>query len=119
MDCRTLERLLPDLVDGSLPEALRLEAEAVLSTCPECQQQLEFARQVHTFLLQLQTENEQFRVPPGFQARLLARVRQQAGNMDLFTLSSQAFALWLVELINLIGGLLDPHYVPVNRPQTA
>ncbi len=119
MNCSELERLLPDLVDGKLAEAIRLEATMALQNCPECQRQLELAQQVHAFLLQLQTENERFRVPAGFEVRLLARVRQQSGGLDLFNLSSQAFAVWLVELINLIGGLLDPHFVTVNHPQTA
>lgn len=108
MNCNELMQLLPDLIDGTLTTEQRAEAEIALLECPDCQQQLEFAQQVHLFLVQMQSENEQFRVPPGFEAKLLARVRQQHGNLDLLDLSSKAFAQWLIELINLIGGLIDP-----------
>lgn len=108
MNCDELMQLLPDLIDGTLSEEQRVEAEAALVECPDCQQQLEFAQQVHLFLVQQQSENAQFRVPLGFEARLLARVRRQHGNLDLLDLSAVAFAQWLVELINLIGGLIDP-----------
>lgn len=117
MNCDELTLLLPDLIDGTLSAEKRAEAEAALTECEECRQQLEFARQVHLFLLQLQVENEQFRVPAGFEARLLARVRQQQGTLDLFDLSSKAFAQWMVELINLVGGLLGAAPATM-RPQT-
>ncbi len=117
MKCNELMQLLPDLIDGSLSEELRVEAEAALLECPDCQQQFDFAHQVHFFLVELQSENAQFRVPPGFEAKLLARVRRQHGNLDLLDLSAVAFAQWLVELINLIGGLIDPS--GVNKSQLA
>ena len=120
MNCDELAQLLPDLVDGTLPEERRLEAEAALPTCPDCQRQLELARQIRAFLVQLQAENDQFRVPAGFEARLLARISQQSGGLDLLDLSSKAFAQWLIELIKLVGGLIDPGSAPgVNRPQPA
>ncbi len=120
MDCNELAQLLPDLVDGTLPEERRLAAEAALPACPECQRQLELARQIRAFLVQLQAENDQFRVPAGFEARLLARISQQSGSLDLLDLSSKAFAQWLIELIKLVGGLINPDTAPeASRPHPA
>lgn len=119
MTCDELAELLPDLVDGTLSDAQRVEAEAALAQCPDCQRQLELARQLRLFLVQLQHENDQFRVPAGFEARLLARVQQQRSGLELLDLSSQTFVLWLVELIELIGGLLDPNLAPrISHPQS-
>lgn len=109
MNCDELAQLLPDLIDGTVTEAQRAEAEEALANCPDCQQQLELARQVHLFLAQMQAENEQFRVPVGFEARLLARIRQQHGHLDLLDLSSKTFVQWLIELVALVGGLLVPN----------
>jgi hypothetical protein len=120
MNCDELAQLLPELVDGTLSEERRVAAEEALLVCPECQRELELARQVRVFLVQLQAENEQFRVPAGFEARLLAHIRQQSGGLDLLDLSSKAFVEWLIELIKLIGGLIDPGSVPgASRPHPA
>ncbi len=102
-----LLQLLPDLVDGvELAPPLLAEVEAALIQYPDCQQELEIARQVRAFLVQLQAENAQLRLPANFEARLLARVRRQEGYLELFDLSSKAFVQWLLELISLLGGLL-------------
>lgn len=107
MNCEQLSQLLPDLIDGTLAEETRHEAEEALTRCPDCQRQYDLARQIHAFLLQLQAENEQFRVPPDFEQRLMARIKQQNASLELFDLSSRAFADWLLELIKLVGGLLS------------
>jgi hypothetical protein len=112
MNCKELAKLIPDLVDGSLPDEVRAEAEAALPGCPECQRELEVAQKVRAFLEQLQAENAQLQVPDGFEARLLERLRRQSGGLDLLDLSSKAFGVWLIELLNLIGGLLDSNYRP-------
>jgi len=112
MNCEELTELLPDLVDGTLPDALRVEAEAALAQCPDCQRELEAARQIRTLFAALQAENVQLQVPAGFETRLLARVHKQRGGLELLDLSSQAFLMWVLELINLIGGLLNPDSVP-------
>jgi anti-sigma factor RsiW len=117
MDCNELKQLIPDLVEGTLTPATLAEAQAALANCPECAKELEIARQIRAFLVELQAENEMFRVPPGFEVRLLERVRRQSGGLDIFDLSSKAFAAWLIELINLIGGLLDPTLIPKARPR--
>ena len=114
MNCKELATLIPDMVDGTISAEVLAEAEAALTGCPEAQRELEIARQIRAFLAQLQAENAGFRVPPGFEARLLERVQRQSGSLDLFDLSSKAFGVWLIELINLIGGLLDPTYRPVQ-----
>ena len=108
MNCDQLAALLPDLVDGTLAADVRAEAEAALPQCPECQQELDIARQVHTLLFQLQAEQADLRIPAGFEARLLAKVRAQHSGKELLDLSSKAFALWLLEFIELVGGLIDP-----------
>ena len=112
MNCEELTQLLPDLVDGTLPDALRAEAEAALLQCPDCQRELEAARQIRTLFAALQAENVQLQVPAGFEVRLLARVHKQHGGLELLDLSSRAFLMWVLELINLIGGLINPDSVP-------
>lgn len=101
-----LMQLLPDLVDGSLADDIRTEAEASLSLYPDIQQDLDIARQIRTLLATMQADYPQLRVPAGFEVRLLARVRQQYGGLEVLDLSCTAFAVWLVEFINLVGGLL-------------
>lgn len=118
MNCDELAALLPDLVDGTLPADLRAEAEATLPQCPECQQELEIARQVHALLFQLQAEHADLRIPIGFEARLLAQVRAQHSGIELLDLSSQAFVLWLLEFIELLGGLIKPQGNAPRAPRS-
>jgi anti-sigma factor RsiW len=106
MNCEEVAQLLPDLVDGTLPEALRAEVEATLPQCPACQQQLEITRQIRALLVSLQADNPQLSIPRGFEARLLARIHRQKNGLELLDFSSRALGEWLVEAINLIGGLL-------------
>lgn len=108
MNCEELTQFLPDLVDGTLPEDIRAEAEAALAQCPDCQRELEAARQIHLLLATLQAEKGELRVPAGFEVRLLARIHDQRSGLELLDLSSRTFALWLVDLLNLLGGLFDP-----------
>ncbi len=108
MNCEELTQLLPDLVDGTLPEALLAEAEEALAQCPDCRRELEAARQIQTLFATLRSENVQLQVPAGFEVRLLARVHRQSGGLELLDLSSRAFLMWVIELINLIGGLVNP-----------
>ena len=108
MNCDELRLYLPDLVDGTLAPGLLSEVQAALVECPECQREYEIARQVRAFLLEVQAEHVNLRIPAGFEARLLARVRAHNSGLELLDLSSKAFGTWLVELINLIGGMIDP-----------
>jgi len=114
MTCEELAQLIPDLVDGTLAPAVRAEAEIALEECPDCRREFEIARQVRALLMALQSEHPELIVPAGFEARLMARIKSENSGLELLDLSSKAFGIWLIELINLIGGLLDPHY----RPQT-
>lgn len=118
MNCEELAQLIPDLVDGTVPTSLLAEAEAALSQCPDCQRELTIARQVRAVLLELKAEYADVQIPAGFEARLLKQVRAQHSGLELLDLSSRAFAMWLIEFINLIGGLLDPGSVlNESRPQ--
>ncbi len=118
MNCEELAQLIPDLVDSTVPASLLAEAEAALPQCPDCQRELALARQVRAFLLELQAEHADLRIPAGFETRLLAQVQAQHSGLELLDLSSKAFGMWLVELINLIGGLLDPGLaLGRSRPQ--
>jgi anti-sigma factor RsiW len=120
MNCEELSQLIPDLVDGTLPATTLAEAEAALAQCPDCQRELEFAKQIRTFLLEYQAQNGIMQLPIGFEARLLARVRAQHNSRELLDLSSKAFAEWLLELINLIGGLIYPISSPgATRPRAS
>ncbi len=112
MSQEEVTQLLSDLVDGTLTEDVRVEAETALQQYPELQRDLEIARQVRTVLATLQANYPEMRVPAGFEARLLARVRQRSAGLDVLDLSCTTFTAWIVELINLIGGLL----VPVASP---
>src|SRR5207253_10797814 len=102
MNCEELAELIPDLVDGTVPASLLAEAEASLPQCPDCQRELTLARQVRAFLLELQAEHAELRIPTGFEVGLLAQIRAQHSGLELLDLSSKAFGMWLVELINLI-----------------
>ncbi len=113
MNQEELVQLLPDLVDGTVTDVLRVEAEAALQLYPEVQRDLEIARQIRTMLATLQADYPELRVPAGFEAKLLARVRKQSAGLDVLDLSCTTFTAWLVEFINLIGGLLVP--VPAAR----
>jgi len=114
MNQEELMQLLPDLVDGTLSDDTRIEAEAALQVYPEVQRDLEIARQIRTVLATLQADYPELRVPAGFEARLLTRVRQRGAGLDVLDLSCTTFTAWLVEFINLIGGLL----VPVSTSQS-
>ena len=115
MTCEELMELIPDLVDGSLEVTRMAEALAILPGCPQCQRELEIATQVHNFLMQFQAENAAIKLSPGFEARLLRRIRQQGSNLDLVDLLSKTFGETLVELINLLGGLVVPSQAQAAR----
>jgi hypothetical protein len=108
MTCIELAALIPELVDGTLSPELQEETQEALSNCPDCRQELEIALQVRTFLFDLQAANRRFNPSPGLEARLLSQIRRQSSHLDLVDLSSKSFGLWLVDLLNLIGGLIDP-----------
>ena len=108
MNCEELRQYLPDLVDGSLAPELLTEVQSALAECPDCRREYEIAQRVRAFLLELQAENANIRIPAGFEARLLTRVRAHHSGLELLDLSSHTFAAWIIELLNLIGGLINP-----------
>jgi anti-sigma factor RsiW len=116
MNCDELAELLPDLVDGTLAPEVQAEAEAALPGCPDCQRDLAIAREVRSLLTALQSQQPELRLPADFEVRLLARVRNQQANVDIFDLSSLALGTWLVEFINLIGGLIAPTSSGLTNP---
>ena len=101
-----LNELIPDLVDGSVSEEQRTEAEQALPQYPDVQRDLEIARQIRTLLVSLQAENPELRLPANFEARLLARIRHENSKFDVLDLSCSTFAAWVIEFINLLGGVL-------------
>ncbi len=116
MTCDELLELIPDMVDGTLSPEVRTEAAATLPGCPDCQRQLEIAQRVREVLAEIRLQSA-VNLPAGFEARLIARIQQQNAGIDLLDLSSRAFGVWLAELVNLIGGLLNLAETP--RSQTA
>lgn len=108
MNCEELAALIPEMVDGTLSPEVQQQAQAALPNCPECRQELEVALQVRAFLVELQAANTQIRLPAGFETRLIAQIRRQSSQLDLVDLSAKSFGLWLVDLLNLLGGLIDP-----------
>ncbi len=120
MNQEELTQLLPDLVDGIVTDEVRAEAEVALQLYPEIQRDLEIARQIRAVLATLQADYPDLRVPSGFEAKLLARVRQRSAGLDVLDLSCTTFTAWLVEFINLISGLLVPFPAPTSaRPAGA
>lgn len=107
MTCEELANLLPDLMDDTLAPEVKLEAEAALARCPDCQKEIEAARQIRALLTKLQAGNVQLQPSAAFEARLFARIRQQKHGLALLDLSSRGFGLWLIEFINIIGHLVN------------
>jgi anti-sigma factor RsiW len=109
MSADELQKLLPDLVDGALIPQQRQEATAALADHPAIRREYEIALRVREFVTSLQADPAYRAVlPPDFEQKLLMRVQQQGGNLELLDLSSRFFGFWLIEFINLIGGLLNP-----------
>jgi len=115
MTCEELYELIPDMVDGSLSIELLAEALAILPGCPDCANELEIARQVRDFVIRLEAANLNLKVPAGFEARLLNRVRQQTSGQDLLDLLSQSLGEWLLEIVNLLGNLTVPTASPALK----
>ena len=108
MTCEELATLLPDLLDNTLPPDVLKEAQLALAACPDCQKELDAARQIRNLLAQFQAQAGQFQVSADFEVRLFARLGRQKHSLALLDLTSKSFGLWLIELVNLVGHLLDP-----------
>ena len=117
MTCEELAQLLPDLLEGGLAEPLLTEAQTALARCPDCQKELEAARQIRELLSQFQSRSGQFTVSAGFEARLLKRLSRQRHGLALVDLTSKSFGLWLIELVNILGHLISSTTKP-SAPTT-
>jgi hypothetical protein len=98
---------LTDLADGALVGA---EWDAWLSAHPNAAAEVEIARRVHTLVAELRQAAVD--VPIGFEARLMARVREDATLLDLLELHLAGLGRALLELINVLIELL-PEPQPV------
>jgi hypothetical protein len=116
MNCDELVVLIPDIIEGTLPEELRLEAETALQACAECQRQLQAARNIHHLLIAFQAEYATIQIPAGFETRLLARIRQQNGGLEIMHLSARTLGLWLRELMELLSelSLVSSQHLPAG-----
>jgi anti-sigma factor RsiW len=99
---------LTDLVDGVLTGP---EWEAWLAAHPEAAAEVALAQQVRAWLAEL--EAAAIPLPPGFEARVLARVRADATLLDLLDLSLAGFGRTLLEILILFFSLLPDVPDPV------
>ena len=90
-----------DLVDGTLSGP---DWDAWLAARPELAEEVAVARRVRALMLQLQAA--QIAVPPGFEARLLARVQEDKTLLDLLDLGLSGIGGAFLELLNALFGLL-------------
>ena len=97
---------LTDLADDVLSGP---EWDAWLAEHAEAAAEVEIARRVRGLLVQLHAES--IAIPAGFEARLMQRVREDTALLDLIELSLDGFGRALIELLNLLLGL-------VPAPQT-
>src|SRR5436309_1378957 len=105
MNCDELVALIPDIVEGTLPETLQAESQAALQACSECQRELRAAQRIHNLLIAFQAEYGTIQIPVGFESRLLARIRLQNSKLEFIHLSSRMLGLWLRELMGLLSEL--------------
>src|SRR5262245_26309021 len=71
LDCAATRELMPGLAAGVAPEEDRAAAARHLAGCPDCRRELESIAYVVDELLPLAPDREP---PPGFEARVLARL---------------------------------------------
>lgn len=101
--------ILTDIVDGTLSGP---EWDAWLAARPRAAAELALARRVRFFMQELAAAS--IAVPPGFEARLLARVHADTALRDLLDLGLTALGRAVLELFAVAFGLL-----PVPRTPAA
>src|SRR5690349_18553850 len=95
---------LTDLVDGTLSGP---EWDAWLVAHPDAAAEVAIARRVRALMVELRAA--EIAVPAGFEARLMARVRDDTTLLDLLDLGLAGIGRALIELLNALFGLLpDP-----------
>jgi hypothetical protein len=100
---------LADLAEGTLAGT---EWDAWLAAHPDAAAEVEIARRVR--LLMRALSEAAIVVPEGFEARLMARVREDRTLLDLLDLGVSGVGRALIELINLLLALL-----PAPQPAAA
>lgn len=78
--------------------------EELLRARPELAHEIEIARKMRGLLVELRTA--EIALPAGFEARLFARLRADTSLLPLLDLSLAGFGRVLLELLDLIFGIL-------------
>jgi hypothetical protein len=80
MTCKEIENLLPGMVDGVIPEAEKKQIEAHMASCAACRKALADLRMSDERVKSL----EEVEPPPWLKARVMARIREEAGQKEGF-----------------------------------
>jgi len=80
MTCKEIEDLLPGMIDGALPETEKKRIEAHLETCASCRKTFAELRMSDERVKSL----EEVEPPPWLKTRVMARVREEAGQKEGF-----------------------------------
>ena len=78
--CKEIEDLLPGMIDGALPETEKQRIEAHMETCASCRKALADLRMSDERVKSL----EEVEPPPWLKTRVMARVREEAGQQEGF-----------------------------------
>jgi hypothetical protein len=78
MTCKEIEDLLPGMIDGALPETENQRIEAHLETCASCRKALADLIMSNERVKSL----EEVEPPPWLKARVMARLREEAGQKE-------------------------------------
>lgn len=92
---------LADLVDGDLAGP---EWDAWLAAHPEAAEEVAIARRVRMLLGRMQESD--LALPADFEARLMARIREDRTLLELIDLGLSGLGRTLIELLNLLLSLL-------------
>ena len=99
---------LTDLADETLSGP---EWDAWLAAHPQAAAEVAVARRVRALMAELQSAS--FALPPGFEARLLARVREDVTLLELLELHLSGMGRALLEIVNVLLSLLpEPQPLP-------
>jgi len=102
---------LADLADGTLAGP---EWDAWLAAHPAAAAEVAIARRVRRLLSEMSAAA--IPVPEGFEARLMARIREDRTLLDLLDLGLSGVGRALIELINLLLSLLPAPQQPAAAP---
>lgn len=94
---------ITDIVDGILSGP---EWDAWLAANPEAAAEVQIARRVRALMEELRAAS--IEAPEGFEARLIARVRQDATLLDLFDLGFVGISRVVFELLEALFAFFPP-----------